>query len=270
MTTTVRSDASGTFGALQVNSADVLRFGADTSGQAIPFRNKLINCNFQINQLAVSGTVTLAAGQYGHDGFKAGASGCTYTFASSGGIVTLTIIAGTLVQVANGKYLQSGTYTLGWNGTAQARIDSGSYGVSPISGTAVGGTNQACEWGTGTLSLPQYEPGTIRTQFEFRDDEEARCRKYWKKLGGTSVNEILAQGYSSAGAALSLTLPFEPMNSNPVAFVRGTWGTTNCAQPSIAAVGLSCISLNSPVTVTGAATFTANSGATYIELTARL
>jgi hypothetical protein len=165
---------------LQVNGADVLRFGADTSGQLAGSRNRLLNGNFQINQLAVSGTITLAAGQYGHDGFKAGASGCTYTFASSGGIVTLTITAGTLKQVANGKDLQSGSMVLGWNGTAQARIDSGSYGASPQSGTAVGGTNQTCEWGTGTLSLPQYEPGAIRTSFEFRDDELTRCQKYYQ------------------------------------------------------------------------------------------
>jgi len=211
MTTTIRSDVSGTFGALQVGGTDVIRFGADTSGQAIPFRNKLINCNFQINQLAVSGTVTLAAGQYGHDGFKAGASGCTYTFASSGGIVTLTIIAGTLVQVANGKYLQSGTYTLGWNGTAQARIDSGSYAASPIQGTAVAGTNQTCEWGTGTLSLPQYEPGTIRTQFEFRDDERRRCYEYVQPIS-VAISAVTTATAQNLGQ--TITFPVT-MNSAP-------------------------------------------------------
>lgn len=46
-------------------------------------RNRLINSNFVINQLEKTGTVTLAANEYGHDGWKAGASGCTYTFATS-------------------------------------------------------------------------------------------------------------------------------------------------------------------------------------------
>ena len=41
------------------------------------FKNRLINAQLLINQRGVSGTVTLSAGAYGHDRFKASASGCT-------------------------------------------------------------------------------------------------------------------------------------------------------------------------------------------------
>ena len=82
------------------------------NGGAIGVKNAIINGNFAVNQRAVSGTVTLAAGAYGHDRFKAGASGCTYTFATANNITTLTISAGSLIQVIEGNNLFTGTYTL--------------------------------------------------------------------------------------------------------------------------------------------------------------
>ena len=159
-------------------------------------KNKLINGNFGINQLVVSGTVTLAAGAYGHDGWKAGASGCTYTFAASNNVTTLTISAGSLIQVADGQNLQSGTHVLSWSGTAQGRIDGGIYGASgAVTATAVGGTNMTCEWGTGTLSLTQLEEGSLASRFDFRDDEQRRCQRYYR----TSYNGVAAGSASATG-----------------------------------------------------------------------
>lgn len=193
-------------------------------GQVGGHRNRLINGNFSINQLALSGSITLTAGQYGHDGFKGGAGGCTYTFATGTNVTTLTITAGTLVQVVNGKNLLSGAHILGWDGTAQARIDGGSYGSSPKSGTAVGGVNQTVEWGTGTLALAQYEPGSTRTPFEMRDDELQRCRAYFRKSydqavaagAVTAAGQIGAVSVGTAVGATLFNLNFDPpMNSIP-------------------------------------------------------
>src|SRR3990172_9033570 len=114
-------------------NTDITSLGAVTSingGQLAGLRNRIINGNFAINQRAVTGTVVLAAGIYGHDRFKAGASGCTYTFATSANVTTLTISAGSLQQVIEGVNLETGTYALSWSGTATGKIGAGAYSAS--------------------------------------------------------------------------------------------------------------------------------------------
>jgi hypothetical protein len=167
---------------------------------AIGVINAIINGNFGINQRGVSGTVTLAAGAYGHDRWKAGASGCTYTFATVDNITTLTISAGSLIQVIEGLNLQSGTYTLSWTGTAQGKIGAGSYAASGVQGTAVGGTNLNIEYGTGTVSLVQFEKGSTATPFEFRSigTELGLCQRYaiGFPFGSVSAQPTIAVGGS--------------------------------------------------------------------------
>jgi hypothetical protein len=152
-------------------------------------KNAIINGNFGINQRGVSGTVTLSAGVYGHDRWKAGASGCTYTFATSNNVTTIDISAGSLVQVIEGINLESGTYTLSWTGTAQGKIGAGSFGNSGITGAAVGGTNLNIEFGTGTVSLVQFELGTVVTPFERRQfgTELQLCMRYYEVFGTGGV-----------------------------------------------------------------------------------
>lgn len=133
----------------------------------VGMRNCVRNPRFMINQRNVSGTVTLSAGAFGHDCWKAGASGCTYTFATVDGRTTLTISAGSLIQTIDGADLfrDSNTYTLSWGGTCQGKIGSGSYSASGVTGSATGGNNIAIEFGTGTLYSPQFELGTVASSF---------------------------------------------------------------------------------------------------------
>ena len=112
------TDSANSFGLVKVTWANL-------KGQLAGTRNKIINGNFGVNQRAVSGTVVLTAGQYGHDRFKAGASGCIYTFATSANVTTLTISAGSLVQVIEDVNLFSGSVVLSWAGTAQGKIGGG-------------------------------------------------------------------------------------------------------------------------------------------------
>ena len=150
-------------------------------GPLLSFRRKNINGDFSVNQLAVSGTVVLTAGQYGHDGWKGGASGCTYTFSTSANVTTLTITAGSLQTVVDGLDLQSGTHTLSWVGTAQGKIGAGSYSASGVTGSATGGTNLTLEFNTGTLALVQFEPGTVATPYEFRSQTALlECQRYFE------------------------------------------------------------------------------------------
>jgi hypothetical protein len=161
---------------------------------AIPlaFRNRIINGNFAINQRVKSGTVTLTSGQYGHDRWKAGASGCEYTFATSGLDTTITITSGTLVQVIESAFVEGGVYSASWTGTAQARVyqgsPSGSYAAGPLTtGSLTAATATSIEFGTGTLTRVQVEPGAVVTPFERRDDELRRCLRYYQKSYNYSV-----------------------------------------------------------------------------------
>lgn len=151
--------------------------------------NILINGGFQINQLVKSGTVTLAAGEYGHDMWKAGAIGCTYTFSTTANVTTLTISAGSLKQIVEGLSITSGTHCLSWNGTAQGKIESGSYGASGITGTLTGGTNATIEFNTGTLSNVKLEKGSYITAFQLEkiSDELSKCQRYFEKSYPQSI-----------------------------------------------------------------------------------
>jgi hypothetical protein len=169
-------------------------------------RNKLVNGAFAINQRAVSGTVTLAAGAYGHDRWKAGASGCTYTFAASGGLTTITISAGSLIQVIEGANLATGTHVLTWAGSAQGKIGGASYSASGVSASVTGGVNLSVEFGTGTIGSLQLEPGSIPSAFELSlyGQELARCQRYCQKVGAGFTGQ--ANG-STTQLALAGTLP---------------------------------------------------------------
>ncbi|MEX0934400.1 MAG: hypothetical protein WDZ42_01220 [Candidatus Saccharimonadales bacterium] len=174
-------------------------------------RNTIINGNFNINQRNVSATVTLSAGQYGHDRWKAGSGGCTYTFSTSNNITTITITSGTLQQVIEGLNLMSGTYVLSWTGTAQASIDGSSFGNSGITGTAVGGTNQTIEFSLGTVSMVQYESGSVPTSFERRPHgvELSLCQRYFQKLmWNTAMGISGGNGGSGYSTYIGWNFPF--------------------------------------------------------------
>ena len=193
-----------------VDASEGVTKQVDLSGvMSSGFRNAIINGNFAVNQRGASGAVTLSAGDYGHDRWKAGASGCTYTFATSANVTTLTIAAGSLVQVIEGASLFSGTYTLSFTGTAQGKIGAGSFGDSGITGSVTGGTNLNIEFGTGTVSQVQLEAGSVATPFERRPvgTELALCQRY----------------YYSPTSAISLriattTASVQPLNSGFIAF----------------------------------------------------
>ena len=181
------------------------------NGGPIGAKNVIINGNFGINQRGVSGTVTLAAGAYGHDRWKAGASGCTYTFATVNNVTTLTISSGSLIQVIEGLNLFDGTYTLSWAGTAQGKIGAGSYAGSGVTGAAVGGTNLNIEFNTGTVSLVQFEQGSVATPFERRPygTELALCERYGELVDSTTGNFApIAAGAVISSTAADVTMPF--------------------------------------------------------------
>jgi hypothetical protein len=214
------------------------------NGGPIGAKNAIINGNFGINQRGVSGTVTLSAGVYGHDRWKAGASGCTYTFATSENVTTLTISAGSLIQVIEGLNLNSGTYILSWTGTAQGKIGAGSYAGSGVTGTATGGTNLNIEFGTGTVSLVQFEPGSVATPFERRPfgTELALCQRYYSEI--SMDPRLTSTGGPGGEPSLSYTLPVT-MRATPTTtlLVISNFGGT----PSVFRAKTSSVGIIAPV-----------------------
>lgn len=203
--------------------------GSINSGPLAGLRNAIINGSFRVNQRVVSGTVTLSAGAYGHDRWKAGTGGCTYTFAASGAHTVITISAGSLMQVIEGANVETLTYALSHQGTAQARVainggtTSGAYATAsqstPITVSPTGGQNVTVEFSTGTVDRVMFEPGTVGTTFEIRPYglEETLCRRFARVIcnGAESASAVFAVGYSF-GTGAEVTLPLDPpMRATP-------------------------------------------------------
>lgn len=192
------------------------------------FRNKVVNGNFAVNQGAVSGTVVLAAGAYGHDQWKAGAAGCTYTFATSAGVTTLTISAGSLIQPIEGVSLRTGTYTLSWTGTAQGKIGAGSYGASGLTGSITGGADTTIEFNTGTLSMVQLEPGAKPTVFEFLDPttDFVRCARFFYAGVVAWSGQATSAGRAGAQVNYPVAMRASPTLGNFVSLASNGFPTT--------------------------------------------
>jgi len=167
-------------------------------------KNLIINGGFTVNQRAYVSTTATAAGTYMHDRWKAGSGNGTYSFTQLAGNTTITISAGTIVQVIEDKNVQGTAYVLSWTGTATARyaVDSatpsGSYAASPILITGqTAGTTMSVEFSTGTLGNVQLERGTGATAFEQRPYpvELALCQRYYYRANGAAATEPLAVGF---------------------------------------------------------------------------
>jgi hypothetical protein len=235
----ISSTAAITSSDTVLTAAGKLQGQINSISNSIVGENKLINSSFRINQLNVSGTVTLAAGAYGHDQWKAGASGCTYTFSTTNGITTINITAGTLMQPIEGQNLQSGTYVLSWSGTAQGRIDSGSYGASGITGTNTGGVLQTVEFSTGTVSVPKFEFGSVPTAYLMQkiDQELLDCQRYFQRI---RMGCCVGQTTSSVTVAVRL---FNKMRIAPPAVTQSapmviTNGPSDYTQSTASAISV--------------------------------
>lgn len=212
-------------------------------------RNRIINGAFSINQRAFAGGA-LSPGSYGHDRWKAGSGGVTHTVSGE----TATITAGTLVQVIEGLNVpEGGTYTLSWLGTAQARVDGGSYAASPITVTGkTAAANTTIEFGTGTVSNAQYEAGSSATTFERRlySQEFAACQRYY----WVSEHAVTLRGFGAGGGAQtyqSIGFPVR-MRSSPTISASFS-GATNTSAAGIASQGAGGFSLY--VTSSGASDY---------------
>ena len=173
------------------------------------FKNLLIDAGFTINQRGYVSAATLASGSYGHDRWKAGASGGDYSFTQNASSTTITIASGkSLIQVVEDKNVNGTSFVLSWTGTAQARYavnsatPAGAYAASPILITGqTQGTTMSVEFNAGTLTTPQLEKGSTATSFDYRPygTELSLCQRYYNKTTGT----IGVEGAAIAGVSIA-------------------------------------------------------------------
>ena len=200
---------AGTFASLTAKPTTLAGYGvadAYTAAQVdakissnARFKNRIINGSFTVNQRVYSSNTSLSSGTYGHDRWKAGASGCTYVFTQPSVVapISVSITSGSLQQVIEGCNIpDGGAFTLSWGGTAQGRVNGGAYSASPLTVTGItAGNNVTIEFGTGTVSLPQFEPGTTATGFEYlpHGANLELCQRYFE------VTDVSAHGVCYSG-----------------------------------------------------------------------
>jgi hypothetical protein len=166
------------------------------SNIAVTKRNYVINGAFQINQVGYVSGAVLAAAAYGHDQWKAGASGGDYSFTQTTSGATITIAAGkSLIQpIEDVRVTGGGSYVLAWTGTAQARVGvntltpSGAYAASPLLITGqTDGTVMSVEFNAGTLGSVGLTEGAVAPPFQVPDyaSELLACQRYWEPVGLT-------------------------------------------------------------------------------------
>lgn len=197
-------------------------------------RNRLHNVGFTVNQRSYATGTALAANAYGHDRWKAGASGCTYTFTASPPLTTITITAGSLTQIVEASGIEGGAYTLSWTGTAQGRINGGTYAASPVTVTGLAAnTAITIEFNAGTLSRAQLEAGSVATAFDKGGSPQqilSACQRYYQ------VGNVAMYGYNGAGNQFQQSMLFPTsMRAGPALAITPTT-QTNCGSSSLGAL----------------------------------
>ena len=153
-------------------------------GSAITFRNLLINAGGWVNQrVYVTGTATTGANQYTLDRWRVVTSGQSVAFGAASPDRTMTAPAGGLEQVIEGASVIGGVYTLSWTGTATATVNGAAITNGGNTASLPANTNVTVRFIGGTVTLPQFELGTVATPFERRlpGVEMALCQRFYQK-----------------------------------------------------------------------------------------
>lgn len=143
--------------------------------------------------------------------------------------------------------------------------------LSATGATSVVGTNGATFYITGV----QLEVGSSATGFEYRQyqQELALCQRYYQVFYGSASGTPLLARNNAAGAnqGPALNIWFKTsMRSAPTGAVLGTWGVTNCGQPTVSYTGTEAATLYSNSTTSGDCLFLANASTAGASMSSEL
>jgi hypothetical protein len=230
--------------------------GYQTAAQvtaAVPGTNFADNAGFAVNQRAYVSGAALGAGVFGHDRWKGGAGGGTYTFTASPPSTAITITAGTLQQVIEGAGIVGGSYVLSWTGTAQGRVGGGAYAASPVTaGGITAGANTTIEFSTGTLSRVKFESGSVATPWQAFPPQQdiAKCQRFFY------AGAFWFVGYGAAGSTIGGSLPYPvPMRAAPGTVAITSPVYTNASGGTVTTIGHQLAAFQYAVTAAGTAYF---------------
>jgi hypothetical protein len=175
-----------------------------------------------------------------------------------------TLASPTRTQIATGTFTVNSTVT---RYSAQISIPAGATtGIEIV--LSVGSQTS----GTWTIGDPQLEEGAVATPFERRNcaQEVSFCSRYFQKLGGTTLADIVIQGYAvNASFNIASTTAIPQMRKEPIASVAGTWGNVNASALNFyispTSVGLQAVSA-----AAGAVSVYTQNTTTYLTLNAEL
>lgn len=206
---------------------------AARDAMGIPYaigRNLLLNSSMLVNQdnrtLGAS-NITLAAGEYLIDGWRAGSGGAIVNFSGvyfANDPRVMTIVSGSMQCPFEWYRLQSFSYpcVLAWVGTSLGGIyDTNAIGGNTPSQTspfrsnfssAPAGNSYWAEFGVGTVKIPQLELGNTPTSYEYKTPRQdiAECQRYANRIC-CSIRATSA----GAGAIYECTVSWPEMRATP-------------------------------------------------------
>jgi len=116
----------------------------------------------------------------------------------------------------------------------------------------------------------QLEVGSSATSFDYRQygQELALCQRYYQTIDDFYFR-VYQVGSSYAGQ--TVTLPAK-MRTSPTVTIVGTWGVSNCGQPTAATNGAStqAVQVYALWTTTGNGKFSADASSQYVSASAEL
>ena len=181
--------------------------GARAALQVGARRNLIMNPLFNVNQRLYGAEATTAAGQYTFDRWRVVTSGQNLPYQANRNGRTVNPPAGGIEQVVEGSFINGGTYTLSWEGTAAATINSAAV-ANGAQINLVAGTNATVKFTGGYLFYPKLELGSLPTGYEDRSygEELNLCQRYYEKSYPADIKPGTISGFAAPNISNGMTL----------------------------------------------------------------
>jgi hypothetical protein len=161
-------------------------------------------------------------------------------------------------------------------GVGSSRVGTAGVWSSNIYLSATGATNLVSTNGaTFYITGVQLEKGSTATSFDYRPygTELMLCQRYYELLSdtGTGNGAFALSGYAGSGGTSTQQMMFKATKrATPSITINGTWGVSNCGQPSVYGYGTGTVTIAVVVSSTGQFSYGPNTGDDTVTASAEL